>query len=275
MPVDAQIRASELASVSQTVDGTVITLEYYRPSLRGRTPFGGVVRWGEIWTPGANWATTLEVSKDVHLNTHPLPKGKYSVWMIPQERGEWTVIVHKEARRFHTMRPRDTTSDQLRFTVRTEQGPSMETLSWSFPVVQSDGAGLRLHWGTTMVSMRVRVEPTKPQRLAGGERSMYVGRYRMPSINVRDTVTRLIEIIETPDGIRGRMTPPLIPAVDPEFDLLPVAQHRFRMAVRRNGEYFDAEEVYFLFTVRGGRAENFEVPNIVTGAVMAKGERIP
>ena len=35
-PAAAQIRASERGTVSQTVDGTVITVDYSRPRIRGR-----------------------------------------------------------------------------------------------------------------------------------------------------------------------------------------------------------------------------------------------
>ncbi len=58
----AQIRASELQTIAQVVDGTRITVEYSRPRLRGRTAIFGTkaVKWDEVWTPGANWATTLE-----------------------------------------------------------------------------------------------------------------------------------------------------------------------------------------------------------------------
>ena len=78
---EAQIRASERATVSQTVDGTVITVDFARPRRRGRAQvFGEEVKWEEIWTPGANMATTLELSKPVQINGHPVAKGKYSVW---------------------------------------------------------------------------------------------------------------------------------------------------------------------------------------------------
>jgi len=150
-----QPRASQLGTVSQTIDSCVVTIEYSRPSLRGRTPFGSVVRWGTKWTPGANWATTFDVTRDVTLDGQPLPKGKYSVWMIPQETDDWTVIFHKDARRFHTQRP-DSAGEQLRLAVHPEQGEEMETLAWYFPYVQGDSATLRMHWGTTMVPLRVR-----------------------------------------------------------------------------------------------------------------------
>src|SRR5512138_2714895 len=93
----AQGMASEKGAVSQTIDGTTITIEYYRPVAHGRTPFPDVVHWGRFWTPGANWATTLDVDRPIHLNGNAIPKGKYSVWMIPGA-DEWTVVLNRDAR---------------------------------------------------------------------------------------------------------------------------------------------------------------------------------
>ena len=76
-PSLGQVKASEPATVSQTIDGTEIALAYSRPRARGRDSlFGKVVTWQEVWTPGANWATTLEVSRNVRVNGHQLPLGK-------------------------------------------------------------------------------------------------------------------------------------------------------------------------------------------------------
>ena len=50
--LSAQVRASEHGVVSQTVNGTTITIDYSRPVARGRDSlFGRVVHWGEVWTP--------------------------------------------------------------------------------------------------------------------------------------------------------------------------------------------------------------------------------
>src|SRR6185369_7063868 len=62
--VQAQGLASPFGTVSQRVDSTTIGVEYYRPAVRGRAIFGSLIRWGRLWTPGANWATTLEVNHD-------------------------------------------------------------------------------------------------------------------------------------------------------------------------------------------------------------------
>jgi hypothetical protein len=69
----AQVRASERGGAFQVVNGTTITIEYSRPAVRGRvTMFGGQIPWGQVWTPGANWATTLEVDLVVSINGHPV-----------------------------------------------------------------------------------------------------------------------------------------------------------------------------------------------------------
>ena len=67
-PVEAQIQASPLSSTSTVIDGTSLDVTYSRPSVRGRTIWGEVVPWGGRWTPGANWATVIEVDRDVLIN---------------------------------------------------------------------------------------------------------------------------------------------------------------------------------------------------------------
>ena len=46
--------------------------------------------------------------------------------------------------------------DVLRVTVTPESGVHMEVLAYYFPVVGPDSATLRLHWGTTIVPIRLR-----------------------------------------------------------------------------------------------------------------------
>src|SRR5436309_12195817 len=92
----AQLLASEPAEVTQTVDGTRVTIQYSRPRARGRTGlFGTRIQEGHIWTPGANAATTLSVSKDVTINGQAVPKGKYSVWLATS-RGTWEMILDRD-----------------------------------------------------------------------------------------------------------------------------------------------------------------------------------
>jgi len=155
--VRPQALASPLATISQKVDSTTFTVEYYRPSVRGRTIFGRLVRWGAVWTPGANWATTLEVDRDVKIEGQPLPRGKYSVWMIPSQKPDpWTVVLNRSARRFHVVHP-ESKDDALRFRVAADSSVHTELLTFSFPTVTRTAATLAFQWAETLVPIRLEI----------------------------------------------------------------------------------------------------------------------
>lgn len=157
----AQVMASEYGTVSQRVDGTTITIDYFRPERRDRTNLiGGVVPFGSTWTPGANWATTIEVDHDVRIEGHDVAKGRYSVWMIPEPDPQpWTVILSTTWKRFHVQGPDPSASD-VRFMVKPDQAPMVDVLTFTFPVVDRDAATLLLQWGTTAVSLHITVTPS-------------------------------------------------------------------------------------------------------------------
>jgi hypothetical protein len=256
----AQVRASEAATVSQTVDGTVITIAYSRPQSRGRDSlFGGVVHYGQLWTPGANWATTLEVSKDVQVNGTAVPKGTYSVWMLPA-RGEWTVVLDTQARRFHIQRPPESDA-QIRLSVLPDSGAHVEMLTWQFPAVRRDGATLQMRWASTVVSLDIAVQPTGRGRLATSG-DVYVGTYQLRFAGGRDSSRTIrADIFEQDSALRLRLTPNPFPESDPVLELRPLPdEHRFQPAFRKNGEVFDVEtSAAIVFTVRNGRATGFDM----------------
>lgn len=151
-----QPKASQGATVTQDIADARVSLTYDRPVARGRQLFGALVPWGRVWMPGANWATTVELTRDVRVDGQPLQAGKYSLWTIPGET-EWVVIFSRRARAFHTRYPDG--EDALRVNVRPTTGGHMEALAFYFPVVGPDSAILNLHWGTTIVPLNIRLAP--------------------------------------------------------------------------------------------------------------------
>jgi Protein of unknown function (DUF2911) len=147
-------RPSQHGSVSQRINGTIITLEYNRPVARGRTLFGALVPYGRIWCPCADDATTFETSTDITVNGERLEAGQYSLWTEPDPE-TWTVIFNRTARAFHTRYPAG--QDALRLRVSPRSGEHMETLAFYFPVVDGRKAELVLHWGTTVVPVAIEV----------------------------------------------------------------------------------------------------------------------
>ncbi len=159
-PLGAQaVPFSQHGSVTQRVGITDIGIEYNRPVARGRTLFGdrGVVKWNEIWHPGADSATTITFSRGVTVDGHPLAAGAYTLWTIPRP-DRWTIIFSRAVHVFHIPYP-GAAQDALRFDVTPETGAPMETLAYYFPVVAPDSAVLRLHWGETVVPMTIRPAP--------------------------------------------------------------------------------------------------------------------
>jgi hypothetical protein len=147
-------RRSPRGTITQTVNGTEISIRYYRPVLRGRTPFPGVVGWGRTWTPGADSATRLETTGVLDIEGQTLAAGKYSVWVVPQEKDAWTVIFNRTADAFHLSHDegQDAVKVQARATTAAE---SVETLQFSFPLVDADSAVLQLQWGTYLLPLKL------------------------------------------------------------------------------------------------------------------------
>jgi hypothetical protein len=72
-------------------DDLKIKVFYNRPFKKGRVIFGGLVPYGKTWRTGANEATVFESNKDLTIGGIKLPKGRYSLWTVPNEQS-WLVV---------------------------------------------------------------------------------------------------------------------------------------------------------------------------------------
>ena len=94
----AQSSPPERTSV--TINGKTIRINYSAPSVRGRKIFGpgGLVSHDPtypVWRAGANDATALHTDADLDINGLRVPKGDYTLWVLP-EANRWTLIVNKQ-----------------------------------------------------------------------------------------------------------------------------------------------------------------------------------
>lgn len=78
-----------------------ITIDYGQPHTRGREIFGGLVPYGEVWRLGANWATRLTLDFDVRFGELDVPRGEYTLFMLPREHGG-ELIVSRQTRQWGT-----------------------------------------------------------------------------------------------------------------------------------------------------------------------------
>ncbi|MDB4908207.1 MAG: hypothetical protein JWO05_2991 [Gemmatimonadetes bacterium] len=146
---------SQRGSVTQDIALTKISISYGRPVARGRALFGALVPWDSIWHPGADSATRIVIDRDIVIEDNALQAGEYSLWLVPREHARWTVIFHRAAHTFHKPYP-GASGEVLRLDVSPEQLSNVESLVIYFPRVIRDEGDLRIHWGTTGVTMHIR-----------------------------------------------------------------------------------------------------------------------
>ncbi|WP_339878300.1 DUF2911 domain-containing protein [uncultured Algoriphagus sp.] len=96
----AQLQApapSPAAYVSANVGFTKISIDYSSPAVKGRKVFGELEKYGVTWRAGANGPTIIEFSTGVSIGGKNLAAGKYSLFITPQESGDWTIHLNGKA----------------------------------------------------------------------------------------------------------------------------------------------------------------------------------
>jgi hypothetical protein len=154
---------SQRATLSQRVAFTTISIEYGRPTARGRALFGALVPWDQVWHPGADSATTLTLSHAVELSGRTVAAGSYTTWLIPRATGAWTFILSRATGIQHTPYP-GAAADVLRLDVAPVRSTHVETMTFAFPLVLRDSATLAMQWGELGISLpiKARYRPPSP-----------------------------------------------------------------------------------------------------------------
>lgn len=149
--------ASPAATLKQRVGLTDIEINYNRPGMKGRTVFGGLVPYGEVWRTGANNATKITFSTAVKLNGTAVPAGAYELFTIPGQT-EWTVIIHQNMSQWGSY-AYDQKNDVARVTAAAETlGQPVETFALDFNDLAANSATLNLFWEKTRVHLKVEVD---------------------------------------------------------------------------------------------------------------------
>ena len=132
-------------SKKQHVEGTVakvnIEIDYSAPSVKGRTVFGELESYGQVWRAGANSNTTIEFSKNVTINGQSLAAGKYGFFIIPNKNEAWVAIFSKKNDAWGAFSYKES-EDALRIKVKAvDNEKSVELLSYE--VTKS---GIKFAW---------------------------------------------------------------------------------------------------------------------------------
>ena len=135
-------------------DGKSVSIQYSRPSMRGRKIFGGLVPYDEVWRTGANAATSLKTDVALSIGGASVPAGSYTLYTLPGANG-WKLIINKQTGQWGT--EYDKAQDLARVDMKVGQRSTpLEEFTISFDKTGGNSATLKLEWDTTVASVDVK-----------------------------------------------------------------------------------------------------------------------
>lgn len=145
-------QASPRGLAEMTLNGKKLSVDYGRPSMRGRKIMGGLVPFNEVWRTGANKATHFTTEADLIVGNVSVAKGTYTLYTLPSASG-WKLIVNKHTGQWGI--PYDYEKDELaRIDMQVEQlAAPVEQFTISLDQA-GDGGILKMEWEQTRASVK-------------------------------------------------------------------------------------------------------------------------
>jgi Protein of unknown function (DUF2911) len=141
------------AKANVTLTGATVTIDYSAPSAHGRTIFGGLVPYGEVWRTGANSATTLKTSGNLQIGSLAVPAGTYTLYSLPTADG-WTLIVNKQNGQWGTVYDKSQDLGRVPMSAGSNSVP-VETFVIDFEKTIGSATELHLKWAGVDASVQV------------------------------------------------------------------------------------------------------------------------
>ncbi len=142
-------------SVDISFGGKKISVNYGRPSMRGRKIMGGLVPYNRWWRTGANEATAFVTESDLVVGGKSVPKGAYTLYTMPSPE-EWKLIINKQTGQWGTVYKPEL--DLVRIPLKKKM---LKTAVEKFTItLQKTGKStgiLRLVWENTDLSVNFKL----------------------------------------------------------------------------------------------------------------------
>jgi hypothetical protein len=147
---------SPKARADQRVGLTDLSIEWSSPGVKGRTIWGGLVPYDQVWRTGANAATKLTASKELTIGGKKLAAGSYALYTIPGKQS-WTVILSTSVDAWGS-NGYDAKNDVVRMTVKPEAIPHRERLAFIFSNATDYDVRLDLEWEKVRIPIKIQVD---------------------------------------------------------------------------------------------------------------------
>jgi hypothetical protein len=137
---------------NKSLDGKLnARIIYSRPQVKGRTIFGGEVKYREIWRLGANESTEIDLYKNAVIGGKKIAKGRYTLFCIPDE-SKWTIILNKDTDSWGAF-----SYDEALDVVRTDVSVVKNDTPVEYLTIYFDGANnLVVMWADLKASLPIQ-----------------------------------------------------------------------------------------------------------------------
>lgn len=155
---NAQIQTPALSprgKVEQTVGLTNISIEYSRPSKRGRE-LSEIIENGQMWRAGANKNSILSTDDLLVFGSDTVKAGSYAIFITP-DASNWTIYLYKNTENWGTPEKWDEKLVALKVKSPVAKANTTETFTIGFDNIAIDGASLTFAWDQALVTVPFKV----------------------------------------------------------------------------------------------------------------------
>jgi len=146
---------SPLQTIKQNFALSEITVEYSRPSAKGRVVFGDVVPFASIWRTGANSATKVTFGEDIKLEGKDVAAGTYALYSIPNK-DSWEIMLYKDLTLGGEVSNYKVENEVARVKVMPIAIPTKtETFTMNFADITPTSVKLEMIWESIKVSLNI------------------------------------------------------------------------------------------------------------------------
>jgi hypothetical protein len=147
MAVSGFAQRNPRATTKVSLEGKAVSVEYGRPSLKGRTVAQMLdqLKAGDFWRLGADKSTTFSAATDLQFGDVTVPSGEYSLWAQRGEDNSWKLVFNKQHGQWGTQH--DAAQDLVSVPLNeTKASNSAEMVTISLAKA-GDGGVIAIEWG--------------------------------------------------------------------------------------------------------------------------------
>jgi len=155
-------RPSPFDSLQFSVGAQAASICYGRPSVRGRTIFGGIVAFDTLWRTGANEPTIINLPFATEIAGLKVERGSYSLYMVPNPT-QFTLIVNGATGQWGIESAyADVRSEELgRVAVASEPIELVEQMTIRSEPGADAATDLLIEWERTRIRIPIKAAPVK------------------------------------------------------------------------------------------------------------------